>query len=63
MLFKEIIGQDDIKNRLISETKAGRISHAQLFCGAPGIGKLPLALAYARYLLCNHPGEEDSCGT
>lgn len=63
MLFKEIIGQDDIKNRLINETKAGRISHAQLFCGAPGIGKLPLALAYARYLLCNHPGEENSCGT
>jgi len=63
MLFKEIIGQDDIKNRLISETKAGRISHAQLFCGAPGIGKLPLALAYARYLLCANAGDEDSCGT
>ena len=30
MLFKEIIGQDDIKNRLISETKAGRISHAKV---------------------------------
>ncbi len=47
MLFKEIIGQEDIKARLIEETKAGRISHAQLFCGAPGIGKLPLAIASA----------------
>jgi DNA polymerase-3 subunit delta' len=63
MLFKEIIGQEDIKARLIGETKAGRISHAQLFCGAPGIGKLPLALAYARYLLCNHPTDDDACGT
>ncbi len=63
MLFKDIIGQEDIKARLIEETKAGRISHAQLFCGAPGIGKLPLAIAYARYLLCQHPGDDDSCGT
>lgn len=63
MLFKEIIGQEDIKARLINETKVGRISHAQLFCGAPGIGKLPLALAYAQYLLCEHPHDDDACGT
>jgi DNA polymerase-3 subunit delta' len=62
MLFKDIIGQEDIKSRLIDETKAGRVSHAQLFCGAPGIGKLPLAIAYARYLLCEHPGNNDACG-
>jgi DNA polymerase-3 subunit delta' len=63
MLFKEVIGQDTIKHQLISETKEGRVSHAQLFCGPQGCGKLPLALAYARYLLCNNPQELDSCGT
>lgn len=63
MLFKDIIGQDTIKRQLISEIKAGRIPHAQLFYGPAGVGKLPLAIAYARYLLCTHPQENDACGT
>lgn len=39
------------------------MAHAMLFCGPAGCGKLPLALAYARYLCCNHPTADDSCGT
>ena len=41
----------------------GRISHAQLFLGPEGSGALPMALAYAQYLVCEHPSPEDSCGT
>ena len=62
MLFKDIIGQEEAKERLIREVKEGRIAHARLFCGNEGVGKLPLAIAYAQYLSCDHPTENDSCG-
>jgi len=62
MYFKDVIGQEDIKIHLIEECKAGRIPHAQLFAGPEGCGKLPLAIAYARYVCCNSPGEKDACG-
>lgn len=63
MFFKDVIGQEEIKQRLLKEAKEGRIAHARLFCGNEGIGKLPLAIAYARYLSCEHPNEHDACGT
>lgn len=63
MLFKDIIGQEAIKKRLIQEVKEGRVAHAQLLTGPEGVGKLPVAIAYARYLLCQNKGEYDSCGT
>lgn len=62
MFFKDVIGQEEAKQRLIREAKEGIIAHARLFCGPEGIGKLPLAIAYARYLSCNNPGEKDACG-
>lgn len=62
MFFKDIIGQEKAKQRLIREAKEGKIAHAQLFCGREGVGKLPLAIAYARYLSCEHPNEQDACG-
>ena len=34
MRFKDIIGQEEIKSRLIQTVKDGRISHAQLFTGS-----------------------------
>jgi len=62
MFFKDIIGQIEAKQRLIKEAKEGKIPHARLFCGSEGIGKLGLAIAYARYILCEHPGNDDACG-
>ena len=62
MLFKDIIGQEEAKERLIREAKEGKIAHARLFCGNEGVGKLPLAIAYAQYLSCEHPTDNDSCG-
>ncbi|MEG1546063.1 MAG: DNA polymerase III subunit delta', partial [Bacteroides sp.] len=47
---------------LIQEVNEGRIPHAQLFCGPEGVGKLPLAIAYARYLCCTNKNETDACG-
>lgn len=62
MFFKDVIGQAAAKKRLLQEVKEGRIPHAQLICGPEGTGKLPLAIAYARYICCENPGEHDACG-
>ncbi|MGL5273034.1 MAG: ATP-binding protein [Phocaeicola sp.] len=63
MFFRDVIGQKDAKKHLIKEVQEGRIPHALLFCGPTGAGKLPLALAYARYIACTNPSETDACGT
>lgn len=63
MLFKEIIGQQAVKERLVRSHKEGRISHAQLFLGPQGSGNLPMALAYAQFISCTNKAEDDSCGT
>ena len=47
MLFRDIIGQEEIKETLRTSVIEGRIAHAQLFAGIFGIGKLHLALDYA----------------
>ena len=63
MFFKDVVGQDEIKKRLIRSVKEQRISHAQLFSGQSGTGKLAMALAYSQYVSCRNRGEDDSCGT
>lgn len=61
MLFKEVVGQDEIKDRLRREADEGRVAHALLFYGPEGCGKLPVALAFARYLLCSQPHDGEPC--
>jgi DNA polymerase-3 subunit delta' len=63
MQFKDIIGQEVLKQSMVDTIRQGRVSHAQLFLGPLGHGGLPLALAYAQYLACTDKGEHDSCGT
>ena len=62
MQFKNVIGQSAVKQRLILSVQENRVPHAQLFLGPEGNGKLPLALAYAQYILCPHRTATDSCG-
>ncbi|RCS26007.1 DNA polymerase III subunit delta' [Polaribacter sp. WD7] len=61
MLFNQIIGQDHIKKHLQVSAKNGRIPHAQLFVGKEGSGTLPMAIAYAQFLLCNFSDAADIC--
>lgn len=42
--------------------KESRVSHAQLFLGPEGSGKLALAIAYAQYINCTNKQDGDSCG-
>ena len=64
MFFRDIIGQQEVIERLIKDAQAGTVPHALLFCGPEGTGKLQTAIAFARYLLCRDKGTgADSCGT
>ena len=62
MQFKEVIGHNKIKEKLINTVKGNRVSHAQLFLGSEGSGNLALAIAYAQYVSCENKQENDSCG-
>jgi DNA polymerase III subunit delta' len=62
MYFREIIGQEHLKSRLVQVIEENRLSHAWLLFGAEGSGVLALAVALARYILCTNRGEKDSCG-
>jgi len=62
MQFKDIVGQDAIKQRLVTSVKENRVSHAQLFLGPEGSGSLALAVAYAQFLSCENKQPDDSCG-
>lgn len=62
MQFKDVIGQEHIKQKLADSIKSGRVHHAQLFLGDSGYGSLALALAYAQYINCENRTDEDSCG-
>jgi len=62
MLFSDILGQEHIKSHLTKSVDKGRIAHAQLFVGPEGSGTLPMALAYAQYLLCGNVRGENLGG-
>ncbi len=62
MQFSEIAGHREEKAHLIRTVRENRVSHAQLFLGPEGSGSLALAFAYAQYICCLKPSEEDSCG-
>ncbi len=62
MFFREVPGLDEVKVKLRRTVSSERIPHAQLFHGPEGSGKLALALAYSRYILCTDRSEKDACG-
>lgn len=62
MQFKDVIGQNTIKQRLAQAVAEDRVPHAQLLVGPPGNGKIALALAFAQYLNCLFKQGDDSCG-
>ncbi len=66
MLFQDVIGQTAAKGHLQEMVHHNRISHALLFLGREGCGALPLAIAFAQYIVCQqvkaNPGASDACG-
>lgn len=62
MKFSDIPGHKIVIEKLLRSVKEERVSHAQLFSGPQGSGKLALALAYAQFVSCENRQENDSCG-
>jgi DNA polymerase-3 subunit delta' len=52
MKFEEVIGQQHTKQQLLNMVQQNRLSHALLFLGKEGSGALPLAFAFAQYVVC-----------
>lgn len=63
MQFRDVIGQERVKQDLVRTVLESRVSHAQLFLGSEGSGSLALALAYAQFISCEDRGHDDSCGS
>jgi DNA polymerase-3 subunit delta' len=62
MQFADIQGLDQTKTSLIEAVRKDHVAHAQLFLGPEGSANLAMAIAFASYLNCEDPGEQDSCG-
>ncbi len=62
MLLSEVVGQQAAKEGLLNMEKGGHLPHALLLLGREGTGGLPLALAFAQYLMCSSRSGHDACG-
>ncbi|MCK5344883.1 MAG: DNA polymerase III subunit delta, partial [Candidatus Heimdallarchaeota archaeon] len=62
MLFSEIFGLQDVKQKLIQLVDSNHLAHALLFSGTEGGANLALGLAFATYLNCTNRKEDDACG-
>ncbi|MBQ0074394.1 MAG: AAA family ATPase [Prevotella sp.] len=51
MDFTDIIGQEEMSNRLKALVDDGRLPHAMMLCGPDGAGKMALAISLASYIL------------
>ncbi len=56
MTFQEVIGQEEVRDRLVQMVTEQRLPHAIMLCGPNGVGKLALATAFGCYLLAGGEG-------
>jgi len=57
MQFSEVIGHKEVKEQLVQLVQQNRLSHSLLFLGKEGSGGLPLALAFAQFIVCTRGKE------
>lgn len=60
--FKSVAHQDRAARALRSALASGRAAHAYLLCGMEGTGRLALARAACRAILCARPSDGEGCG-
>ena len=60
--FSTLLGQKKAKKLLRRAVRNDKTPHALLFRGPAGVGKKRTAAAFAAYLNCHDPHEEDACG-
>ena len=63
MTWQRIRGHDDVRRQLDAANARGRLGHAFLLAGPPGVGKRLFATEFAKALLCeNPPASLTACG-
>jgi len=62
MQFKSIIGQQEVKRKLVKSVHENRVAHTQLILGPEGSGSMALAIAFIQFINCKNKTETDSCG-
>ena len=60
--FEGIRGQDRAVTFLRKAILSGHAAHAYLLTGPEGVGRVALARAVCKALMCDDPAEGDSCG-
>jgi DNA polymerase-3 subunit delta' len=64
MAWDRIRGHDAARAQLVTAFRRGRLAHAYLFTGPPGVGKHLFAIEFTRALLCDRPPAPlTACGT
>ncbi len=59
-MFEQVIGQQEVQQRLTQMVSEGRLPHAIMLCGPMGAGKMALAVGFAKMLLA---GDTPSANT
>ncbi|MFO0358438.1 MAG: DNA polymerase III subunit delta' [Sphingobacteriaceae bacterium] len=62
MFYRDIVGQEETKDRLIRMVNSHRVPHALLFTGRDGCGHLLAAITFAQHLFCKNKQENEPCG-
>lgn len=60
--FSQIPGNTEAKTALRHAVDSGRIPHALMLSGPPGIGKMLMARAFMAYAHCESPVDGEPCG-
>ena len=61
--FREIIGNDLIKDLFLRAVRTSHVSHGYILSGEDGMGKKMIARSFAKLLLCEDPEKGDTpCG-
>ena len=50
-MFEQVIGQQEVQQRLLQLVREERLPHALMLCGPAGSGKMALAIGFAKVLL------------
>jgi DNA polymerase-3 subunit delta' len=63
MNYQNIVGQLDVKSKLLKMVRSNKVPHAILFSGKDGCGHLPMALAFIQHLFCTNANDDGACNT
>jgi DNA polymerase-3 subunit delta' len=61
MSFERILGQESAVTEIEKAIASGRLAHAYLFEGPPGVGKFTTAIELAHHLLCRETSPHQTC--